>query len=146
MYTEKRAQITAVNEALNRTNDLYSTWAKRHGLNYHTLMVLYALDSADGCTQKQISRAWLIPKQTVNTILTAYRERGYVTFTGAEADRREKIVRFTEQGQAYANTVLQELYALEERVMERMGEKLCAQLVLSNQMYCRLFEEACGHA
>ena len=46
-------------------------------------------------------------------------------------------MRFTPDGQTYAAGILEELYQMEDRVMERMGPKLCQALVDSNAAFAR---------
>ena len=63
---------------LCRQDELYAAVSKRHGLSYHTAMTLYALDQDEGCTQKEIAKTWLIPKQTVNTVVKELERQGYI--------------------------------------------------------------------
>ena len=46
-----------------------------------------------------ISEKWNIPKQTVNTILKDFLNKGYVEKVSSETDKRNKIVCLTEAGQ-----------------------------------------------
>ena len=41
-------------------------------------MTLYALDQDEGCTQKEIAKTWLIPKQTVNTVVKELERQGFL--------------------------------------------------------------------
>ena len=45
-----------------------------------------------------ISEKWHIPKQTVNTILKDFQNKGYVEMVSSEDDKRNKIVCLTEAG------------------------------------------------
>ena len=69
----KRYDAAEMNERLNisvnRINGGYYIWAKRHGLQENRLTVLYALGDGKTHTQTEISREWLIPKTTVNTVV-----------------------------------------------------------------------------
>ena len=133
-----RQQVEQMCVCLCRQEALYGEWAKAHGMSYNTIMTMYALDQARGCTQKQIAEEWLIPKQTVNTIVKELERQGYVQFE-AGRDLKEKLVRFTEAGQAYAEGYLRELYQIEERAMESLGEELRQAMVEGTQAFTDAF-------
>ncbi|MEI3362771.1 MAG: helix-turn-helix domain-containing protein [Oscillospiraceae bacterium] len=83
-----RQQMKLLCTCLCRQDELYAAVSKRHGLSYHTAMTLYALDQDEGCTQKEIAKTWLIPKQTVNTVVKELERQGYVFFqTGKRKSR-----------------------------------------------------------
>ena len=126
-----RQQMEIVNTCNCRITELYGEWAKQHGTSYHAMMTLYALNQNRKCTQKQIAEEWLLPKQTVNTVVKELERRGHVRFAPGR-DQKEKLVCFTAQGAAYAAEMLEDLYRMEDRVMERMGPVLCRELVGSN--------------
>ena len=114
-----RQQMKLLCTCLCRQDELYAAVSKRHGLSYHTAMTLYALDQDEGCTQKEIAKTWLIPKQTVNTVVKELERQGYVFF---QTGKKEKQVRFTEAGRAFAGPCLQELYEIEDRGKPASGK------------------------
>lgn len=132
-----RQQMELINTYMCQSTALYGEWARRHGMSYNMFMVLYALDMAGQCTQKQISESWMIPKQTVNTVIKDLERRGYLCFAAGQG-QREKLVCFTEAGRAFAKETLEEMYQMEDRVLERMGPELC-EMVLKSE---RAFAEA----
>ena len=73
-----RQQMKLLCTCLCRQDELYAAVSKRHGLSYHTAMTLYALDQDEGCTQKEIAKTWLIPKQTVNTVVKELERQGFL--------------------------------------------------------------------
>ena len=116
-----RQQVEQMCVCLCRQEALYGEWAKAHGMSYNTIMTLYALDQARGCTQKQIAEEWLIPKQTVNTVLKEFEGQGYLELIPTREDRRAKAIRLTEAGLAFAGAVDGQLRDLELAVMAQMG-------------------------
>ncbi|MEG1633204.1 MAG: MarR family winged helix-turn-helix transcriptional regulator [Oscillospiraceae bacterium] len=134
-----RRQLVAVNSAVNRTNELYGRWARRHRLNYNSLMILYYLQNTESCTQKQLCDSLLMPKQTVNSICKELESGGYLSLSAA-ADRRERTLRFTPAGHDYADALLCGLQAAEEQTMLKMGPELCSALIESNERFCAIFE------
>ena len=75
-------------EVWGRSDALYNRWAAAHGVNNYRLFVLYVLDNHPGATQKAIADHAGLPKQTVNTVVRALRDEGYVTLSPASGDRR----------------------------------------------------------
>ncbi|MCU6762201.1 MarR family [uncultured Roseburia sp.] len=140
-----REQIVKLNEAVGKTNALYGLWAKQKGLNYNSLMVLYSIDEVKDCTQKKISDLWLIPKQTVNSILNDLKEKGYVTVTPAKMNRKEKILAFTEAGETYAGALLEGLRNAEERAMRRLGAEACGRYVELSFAFMNAFKYEVEH-
>lgn len=135
-----RQQVERICTCLCRQTELYGTWAKRHGMSYNTAMTLYALDQDLGQTQRQIAQDWLLPKQTVNTVVKDLERRGLVVFESGK-DQKEKVVRLTAAGKRFAAENLGELYALEERAMAAVGAKLAAALTAGTVAFTEAFEK-----
>ncbi|MCQ4636593.1 MarR family winged helix-turn-helix transcriptional regulator [Anaerovorax odorimutans] len=136
-----REQIKLVNTALSGTLDLYRIWAKKHQLSYNALVILYTLDDYKTCTQKQICDWWALPKQTVHGILLDFEKKGYITIAANTRNKREKFIKFTKTGEAFASSVLGELYKMEESAMEKLGDEQRSQLLASNTKYYELLKE-----
>lgn len=129
-----RQQMELINTYICQSTALYGEWAKQHGMSYNMFMILYAIDMAQPCTQKQISESWMIPKQTVNTIVKNMVRQGYVRFEAGQG-QKEKLVRFTEQGELLAREILEAMYQMEDRVMERRGPELCEMQLKSERAF-----------
>lgn len=138
---EIREQIRLVNIALSGTLDLYRIWAKKHQLNYNTLVILYTLDDYKTCTQKQICDWWALPKQTVHGILLDFEKQGYITITTNTENKRERLVVFTEKGESFAASILGQLHKMEEHAMEKLGDEQRNHLINSNTKYYQLLKE-----
>lgn len=142
---ELREQIRLVNAALSKTLDLYRLWARKCGLNYNALLVLYTLDDYGICTQKQICEWWALPKQTVHGILLDFEKQGYLTTTANPQNRRERLICFTTEGELFARSVLSPLHAMEERAMQRLEPTQRRQLIDRNMDYYQFLKEEIGH-
>lgn len=136
-----REEIKLINTALSATLDLYRIWAKKHNLNYNTLVILYTLDDYKTCTQKQICEWWALPKQTVHGILLDFEKKGYITMTANQENKREKLITFTENGEIFASSILEQLHKMEENAMRRLGEEYRNQLIACNTKYYELLRE-----
>ncbi len=103
-------------------NALYERWAKERGLTSNALFVLYVIHAyPDQCTQRLICEKLLIPKQTVNTILSSFGKKGYIRKEIAGDDKRNKFILFTEEGQKYADLLLTDMLHFEESALMNMS-------------------------
>ena len=66
---DNRDEIRDVMISINVITGIYSLMAKKIGIKENTLTLLYALDDGKTHSQIEISREWLIPKTTLNTIV-----------------------------------------------------------------------------
>lgn len=106
-----------------RTERIYFEWAKSKGISKFTLYCLYSLyENENGCTQGEICDRWILPKQTVNTILKGFEDKGYVYFVKKSEDGRCKRVLLTDEGRAYADSIVGELNKIENNIFSMMGE------------------------
>ena len=126
--------------AWGRTNALYTVWCSAAGLNPYRLFVLYAINAHESVTQKGIADYTGLSKQTVSTVMRGLKAEGYVTLDAGESDRREKNVRLTPRGKAYAEELLAPLYRLEQRVFDLMGADRMKQLSDSIDLFNIIFE------
>lgn len=119
-----------------KINSIYSAFAKEKGLSYHALFILYAIyHSKDGCTPKEICDKWLIPKQTINSVLRIFDKRGFVCYETCSHDRRNKKVFLSVEGRGYAEPILNALYSAETAAFEKMGKETVQQLIYCNQLF-----------
>ncbi len=126
-------------------NYVYEEWAKAHGLSVNSLLVLCAIhDGGDDCTQKKISQRWLIPKQTINMVFKDFERRGFVKLFPLPEDKRNKVIRFTETGKEYADTIISKLRKVELFVVEEIGIERMKQLNENMALFVELFGKAGG--
>ncbi|HAU87008.1 MAG TPA: MarR family transcriptional regulator [Lachnospiraceae bacterium] len=103
-------------------NLMYEEWSKEQGLSMNGYLILYSFyDEKDELTQKSISQKWMIPKQTVNTILKDYMQRGFIEAVSMPEDKRNKILKLTKSGKEYANEIIGKLQEKELFVMQKLG-------------------------
>mgnify|MGYP000926386811 CR=1 FL=1 len=65
-----------------------------------TVAVLYLLDQFETCTQGWISKIYLLPKQTIHTVVQELEQAGYLEKVSVFG-RKEKPLRLTESGKRY---------------------------------------------
>lgn len=124
-----------------QANYLYSRWAANHGINYYSLVILYALDTKGDITQRAICDYYGLPKQTTNTVIRSLKQQGYIILEENKEDRREKNVVLTNKGKSYSTEILEPLYRLEKKVFDDIGEERLIQMLETTKLFSILFEK-----
>lgn len=137
----KRYDAAEMNERLNisvnRINGGYYIWAKRHGLQENRLTVLYALGDGKTHTQTEISREWLIPKTTVNTVVKKLISEGLLK---QEGNDKNKPLHLTPSGEKYVNATLGSLYRAENAALEQILDKYGDVFIKAQEEYASALE------
>ena len=94
-----RRQMNDFFAQIYRQNELYDIWAKQNRMKPSTVAVLYLLDQFETCTQGWISKIYLLPKQTIHTVVQELEQAGYLEKVSVSG-RKEKPLRLTEAASA----------------------------------------------
>ena len=114
-------------------NSLYEYYARKNGLQGKSLLILTCLYyTRDGITQNIISEKTYSTKQVVSAAIKTFKKKGYIYFEEKEKDRREKIVKLTEEGYLYASKIID---PLEKAVIKVIGELSSEQQKLFIEYY-----------
>ena len=144
MNSQTRALLTGVNAGIIKIRGAYAAWCRQNGVNYHEMLILLYID--DIRTQKAISQAYGVPKQTINNLIRALQEKGYLTLAPNASNRQERILTLTESGLRYAESILLPLLALEESAICAMGAEAVRQMVDMALRYGAILEKAMREA
>lgn len=126
-----------------KINEIYHAWSRKHGIQDTTLFVLYVInESSTYCTQNNICNKLSLPKQTVSLILSELEKKGYILRESNPKDRRNKVVRFTETGEQYANDLLNKLKDSEIEAFSTMSQKQRSDMVKSFCLLSDLLEKS----
>lgn len=142
MDTDLHATLKRYYQIWFETNQLYSQWAARHGITVNALLVMYMIRNTEHCSQQDICRMLMLPKQTVNSILKNLERQGCVCQRTDEADRRNKIITFSHEGREYAEGILSELYRAETEALNAMGPVQVKGLIDHSHAYLQHFRKA----
>ena len=123
---EKERQVYDLLEITNRQfneyNALYHAAAQRCGLSDAAFWTLYALvTSCEPLTQNRIAMDWGIPKQTLNSAVTAMVKKGLVEICPGKGAHSGKIVTLTDEGRALAERTVVLVIAAEEKAIRAFG-------------------------
>lgn len=120
----------------------YEQFAKLHGLSTNSLFVLMTLYYAqEPCTQKVISELMWLPKQTVGSIVTGYKKKGYVQEEVSPADRRAKALSLTEEGRRFCDGIFTDLRRLEAAAIMAIDADGINAAVASMDAYTEAFAD-----
>lgn len=134
---DRRADIRSTMVCVNVIEGVYHRIAKALGVKENALVFFYALDDGHAHSQKQICDEWFIPRSTLNTIVQECVARGHVVLV-SEGRTREKLIRLTEQGRAFARELLGRVYEAEDEAVAQAGDAFPPEAVAA----LRSFTEA----
>ena len=84
-----------VNQAIIRCRRVYSVWAKKNKVSYNRMLVLYTIREYGSCTQKQVCDSYMLPRQTVNHVITEMRKEGILAVSEEMSRGKEKALVLT---------------------------------------------------
>lgn len=104
------AKTRAFCSAWQSISTVYEDYARKAGISYNSLYILNAILYTESCTQKQICEKTLLPKQTVNNVVTGFFKNGYIELRELPENRRIKTIYLTEKGIEYAETLIPHIH------------------------------------
>ena len=120
---ETDAKVRAFCSAWQSLSVIYEDYARKAGISYNSLYILDAIAQTENCTQKFICEKTLLPKQTVNNVVTAFYKSGYVELLELPENRRIKTIHLTPEGERYANALIPHIYEADRKAMETLTEE-----------------------
>ena len=139
-----REEIRRIMVSVNVIDGIYAMGAKKIGIKDNSLSLLYALDDGKPHSQKEICEHWLIPKTTLNTIVKECVNAGYIVLDGIK-HTKEKEIRLTDKGQEYAKTILNQVYELERRAMEKTLSSYSPEFGQALEQFTAYLKEEAEH-
>ena len=122
MDRESLNLLNGINRAIIKFRGIYSKWSSEHSISYHEMLVLYTIREHGFCTQKQICDSYLLPKQTINNVISTMRKDGILEYDTVHSKGREKAFVLSEKGENYAAPFLMSLNTVENRALELLGK------------------------
>lgn len=120
---------------------IYEDYARRMGVSYNSLYILNAIFYTENCTQKQICEKTLLPKQTVNNVVTGFFKSGYVELRELPENRRIKTIHLTPAGREYAETLIPHIREADCRAMAALTEQQQDTLLQLMDTYVTTFRK-----
>ena len=75
---------------------------------------------------------WSLPKQTVNSVVSGMIKKGHVYLETIPGTRNKKVIRLTEEGKRFGESVIFPIYDAEQRAVDNMTsqeQQLCTELL-----------------
>ena len=142
MDNESLNLINDINRAIIKFRGIYSTWSAVHGISYHEMLVIYTIREYGFCTQKQICDSYLLPRQTVNHVISEMKKDGILVTDPEKSTGKEKALVLTPAGERYSEKLLYSLSRMEERAAKRLGEDKIRRMTELFMEYDQILEEA----
>nr|QGT51436.1 hypothetical protein Unknown280_1280 [uncultured Spirochaetaceae bacterium] len=131
--------------AMNEIDGIYYYFARRLGVNENTLAFLYALSDGKMHSQKKMSDEWLIPRTTINTIVKNMVANGIIVLDSKQC-AKEKSISLTKKGRQYVDTLLDGVFAAEQKAIKDTLQRYSAEFVDALEYFeSRLWEEFNGN-
>lgn len=117
-------------------------YAKSCGILMKTFLVLNVLFYAkDGVTQREICDKTFQSKQTVSLIVKSLLQKGRAALSENPEDRRNKIVRLTDAGRAFAEKPVRHITNAENAAMAMLTPGEQAQLIALSRQFTKNLTE-----
>lgn len=135
-----KKEIRDAFEIMIKIDFLYEKLARKNNTTDATVKVLYFLETRENVSQKDICDELLIPKQTVNTILSNFKNLNYVKLVSIEG-KRNKIIEYTKEGLDYSNKILKIMHDIELTIYNEIGENKYCNLTQDLKFYYNLLRK-----
>ncbi|WP_405354269.1 MarR family winged helix-turn-helix transcriptional regulator [Ruminococcus sp.] len=120
---------------------IYEDYARKCGISYNSLYILNAILYTDNCTQKLICDKTLLPKQTVNNVITSFFKNGYIELKEIPENRRIKTIYLTQKGMQYAMNFIPHIHKADCKAMEALTEEQQDTLLKLIDIYASTFRK-----
>lgn len=123
MGDDTKGQLETINQQIKEMVGVYRGVVGRSGISENEFWIWYALIIMEGdYSQQDICSSWSLSKQTVNTIVTHMVRKGLAYLEVVPGTRNRKIIRLTEDGRAYGEDLVREVFEAEGRAFQRLSE------------------------
>lgn len=120
---------------------IYEDYARKSGVSYNSLYILSAISQTENCTQKEICEKTLLPKQTVNNVISNFLKCGYIELREFPENRRIKIIHLTKAGAQYAQTLIPHIHQASCNAMMTLSETQQDELLQLMDQYVSAFRK-----
>lgn len=136
-----RQNITEFSSYLQEMNRTYEAYAKKYNFSYTTMQIINLINEVEDCTQKKICELTFLPKQTVNSIITALYKEELIDLIVNPTNRRLKTIIFTNKGQELVQEALPKVREAELSAMESLTEEERNTMLKGMALFCRHLNE-----
>lgn len=118
-----KEQLEIMNQQVKELASVYRGFAGKFGISDNEFWVWYALLTLEGdFSQQDICDMWSLPKQTVNSIISNLKKKEYLHLEALPGIKNKKVIRLTEGGRLFGESVVAKVYQAEYSACEKMEE------------------------
>lgn len=121
--------INELNKEIIKLRGTYSLWSGLHHISYNEMLVLYTIREYGFCTQKQVCDNYLLPRQTINNVITRMRKDDILRPEPKLNIGREKAFVLTEHGQEYSGKFMDSISEMEVQAVSLTGTQKLEELL-----------------
>lgn len=119
-----KEQLEILNQQIKELTGIYHQATSKLKISDNEFWVWYTLLVMDNeYSQQDICDAWSLPKQTVNSIVMNLVKKNFATLEVVPNKHNRKIIRLTEEGKSYGETIIQHIFEAEKHTIARMSEQ-----------------------
>lgn len=141
MKEQTKQQLEDLNQQIKELSGIYHKAAVRLGISDNEFWVWYTVFvMGEEYSQQDICEIWSLPKQTVNSVVMNMVKRGFIKLEVVPGTRNRKLLRLTDNGKSYGETVVRPIFEAEYRTIARLTEEerqLCISLLSKYIRYLR---------
>lgn len=121
MDNNAREQLEVINQQIKEIIGIYRGIVSHSGISENEFWIWYALIIMDGeYSQQDICSSWSLSKQTVNTIVNHMVQKEQAFLEVVPGTRNRKIIRLTEEGKKYGESIVKPISEAENRAFDRL--------------------------
>lgn len=128
-----KEQLEIINQLVKELASVYRGIASKFGISDNEFWVWYALLNLGGdFSQQDICDMWSLPKQTVNSIISNLKKKEYLHLQASPGVKNRKVIRLTEEGRCFGESVVMKIYQAEYSACKKMEEaerEICIALL-----------------
>lgn len=122
MNSNVKEQLEMVMQQLKELLSIYRGAVSHIRISENEFWIWYTLVLTDGdYSQQDICSAWSLSKQTVNTIVAHMVQKDYAVLEVVPSTRNRKIIRLTEAGKQYGESIVIPVCDAEQRALDRLS-------------------------
>ncbi len=142
MHEDIKKQLETFNQQVKDLTGIYRHAASQCGVSENEFWVWYTLlMSEDEYSQQDICEMWSLPKQTINSVITHLREKGFLSLEVVPGTRNRKIIRLSERGKDFGEKIVTRIYEAEQRTLAKLTVHEREQCVVLMEKYVSTFRE-----
>lgn len=137
-----KEQIETIYRQINAISALYHTAIAHTEVTDNEFWIWYSLIVVEGeQSQQSICSAWSLSKQTVNRIVSQMVKKGYAVLEAAPGTRNRKVIRLTDTGRKYGESIVLPIFTAEQRAMSRLSMDEITACTKAYEKYLSILKE-----